>query len=167
MIFPLFPHKNVMAFWSEIQDGRLSPHLENLFLASSPELQDQLTCYLVGNIGVTCRYKIAQIVQFENPKWPPWPPSWKFYFLLLLSQKASWLETCCESSGWLVNKKLLKWFWSEIQDGHHGCYLVDLFCASSPEPKGQLTRNLVESIRVTSRSKVAKIIPIRSQRWSP
>ena len=40
----------------------------------------------------------------------------------------------------------------EIQDGSHGgshgCHLENLIFASSPEPKGQLTRNLV-SIRVT------------------
>ena len=39
--------------------------------------------------------------------------------------------------------------------------------ASSPELKGQLTWNLVGSIRVASRSKIAKIVPIRNQRWPP
>ena len=44
-----------------------------------------------------------------------------------------------------------------IQDGCHGSHLENLFF-SSPEPKGKLTRNLVGSIRVTCRSKIAKII---------
>ena len=37
--------------------------------------------------------------------------------------------------------------------GRCGGHLENLFFASSPEPKGQLTRNLVGSIRVTCRSK--------------
>ena len=39
--------------------------------------------------------------------------------------------------------------------------------ASSPELKGQLTRNLVGSIRVTHRSKIAKIVPIVNPSWLP
>ena len=38
--------------------------------------------------------------------------------------------------------------------------VATLFQTSSPEPKGQLTRNLIGSIRVTCRSKIAKIILI-------
>ena len=45
--------------------------------------------------------------------------------------------------------------------------LENLFFASSPEPKGQLTPNLLGSIRVTCRSKVAKIVPIGNPRWPP
>ena len=36
-----------------------------------------------------------------------------------------------------------------------------------PEPKRKLTRNFAESIEVTCRSKVAKIVLIRNQRWPP
>ena len=39
--------------------------------------------------------------------------------------------------------------------------------ASSFEPKGQLTRNLVGSIGVTRRSKIAKILPIVNPSWPP
>ena len=35
---------------------------------------------------------------------------------------------------------------SEIQDGRHGSHLENLFFSSSPEPKGQLTRNLVGAV---------------------
>ena len=45
--------------------------------------------------------------------------------------------------------------------------LENLFFASSPEPKGQLTRNLVGSIGVTRRSKIAKIVPIVNPSWPP
>ena len=37
------------------------------------------------------------------------------------------------------DQKLLKSFQSEIQDGRHGGRLENLFFASCPEPKGQLT----------------------------
>ena len=57
----------------------------------------------------------------------------KIYFsLFLLNPNASWLE------------KYLKSFGSEVQDGR---YLENLFYTSSPEPNGQLTPNLVGSIR--------------------
>ena len=49
-----------------------------------------------------------------------------------------------------VDKKELKLFRSEIQDGLYGRYLGKLFCAS-PERKGHLTQSLVESIGVTCR----------------
>ena len=67
----------------------------------------------------------------------------------------------------LVDKKKLKSFWSEIQDGHHGSHLENLFFASSPEPKGQLTPNMLGSIGVTCRSKIAKIVPIGNPSWPP
>ena len=49
----------------------------------------------------------------------------------------------------------------------HGSHLENLFFASSPELKGQLTRNLVGSIGVTRRSKIAKIVPIVNPSWLP
>ena len=62
-----------------------------------------------------------------------------------------------------VDQKLLKSFRSEIQDGRHGRHLENIFFASSPEPKGQLTPNWLGSIGVTCRSKIAKIVPIGNQ----
>ena len=44
---------------------------------------------------------------------------------------------------------------------------INLFFASSPEPKGQLTPNLLGSIGVTCRSKMAKIVLIGNPRWPP
>ena len=41
------------------------------------------------------------------------------------------------------------------------------FLASSPKPKSQLTPNMVGSIGVTYRSKIAKIAPIGNPRWPP
>ena len=51
------------------------------------------------------------------------------------------------------------------QDGHHGGHLENLFFASSPEPKGHLTWNVVGSIWMTCRLKIAKIVSIRNPRW--
>ena len=48
----------------------------------------------------------------------------------------------------LVDQKQLKSFRSEILDGFE-----NLFFASTPESKGQSTRNLVGSIEVTGRAK--------------
>ena len=67
------------SFRSEIQDGSHGRHLENLFF-TSPEPKDQLTWNLVGSIKVTCRSKLAKIIQIWNPRWQPWPPSWKSIF---------------------------------------------------------------------------------------
>ena len=77
---------------SEIQDGRHVRHLENLFFASSPEPKGQLTPNLLGSIRVTCRSKIAKIVPIWNPRWPPWPPSWKSIFRFF-----SWTERPIDS----------------------------------------------------------------------
>ena len=41
------------------------------------------------------------------------------------------------------------------------------FFASSPEPKSQLTPNMAGSIRVTYRSKIAKVVPVGDPRWPP
>ena len=54
-----------------------------------------------------------------------------------------------------------------IGHGRHGSHLENLFFASSPEPKGQLTPNLLGSIGVTCRFKIAKIVPIGNPRWPP
>ena len=54
-----------------------------------------------------------------------------------------------------------------MSDGRHGSRLENLFFSSSPEPKGQLTPNLVGSIGVTCRSKIAKIMPIIKPGWAP
>ena len=54
-----------------------------------------------------------------------------------------------------------------MQDGRHGSHLENQFFASSPELKSQLTRNLVGSIGVTRRSKIAKIVPIVNPSWLP
>ena len=51
-------------FQLEIQDGQL----ENLFFASAPEQNDQLTPNLVGSIWVTCRSKTAKIVAINEPR---------------------------------------------------------------------------------------------------
>ena len=63
--------------------------------------------------------------------------------------------------------KIAKIVQSDIQDDRHGSHLENLFFASSPELKGQLTRNLVGSIGVTCRSKIAKIVPIVNPSWLP
>ena len=69
--------------------------------------------------------------------------------------------------GDLYIKKKQKSFRSEIQDGRYGGHLGNLSFASSPERKGHLTQNLVESIGVTCRSKIVKIVPIGNPRWPP
>ena len=173
--------KIAKSFQPEIQDGCHGGHLKNLFFASSPELKCQFTWNLVGSMGMTNqKCKMAAMLAVL-----------KIYFsLLLLNRKLNWLETWKEESGWLVSnnsswmleqidsqlgrnhreevdQKELKSFQSEIQDGHHGGHLENLFFASSPEPKGQLTWNLVGSIGETCRSKIVKIVPIWNPSWPP
>ena len=69
---------------------------------------------------MTCRSKISKIVLIRNPGWPP-----QIYFeLLLLSQKANWLETWYDVSGQLVvKKKRAKLLHSEI---HNSCMVAIL-----------------------------------------
>ena len=78
--------------WSRWMSTRHGRNLENLFFASSPEPKGQLTQNLLGSIRVTCRSKIAKIVPIGNPRWPPWPPSWKSIFRFF-----SWTERPIDS----------------------------------------------------------------------
>ena len=78
------------------------------FCASSPKPKDSFTQPLVGSIWLTCRSTIAKFVLIGNPIRP---------LFELLNRKATRLETWREVSRWLVDLKLLKSFWSEIQDG--------------------------------------------------
>ena len=72
-----------------------------------------------------------------------------------------------DSIGVTCSSKKLKSFRSEIQDGRHGRQIENLLFASSPEPKSQLTPNLLGSIGMTCRSKIAKIVPIGNPRCPP
>ena len=86
-----------------------------------------------------------------------------------LTQNTYLLQRMCPNSEMKEpgrsKKKKAKIFLSEIQDGRHGSHSKNLSFASSPEPKGQLTWNLVRFIEVTYRSKVAKIVSIGNTRW--
>ena len=142
------------------------PSWKSIFASSEPK--SQLTPNLVRSIGVTCRSKIAKIVPIGNPRWLPWLPSWKaailkIYFSLLLNRKAKlarkhWGD-CRSKIAKIVPIGNPRWPpWQHLEN---------LFFASFPEPKGQLTSNLLGSIGVTCRSKIAKIMPIWNPRWPP
>ena len=45
--------------------------------------------------------------------------------------------------------------------------ILKIYFFASPKPKNQLTLNMVGSIRVTYRSKIAKIVPVGNPRWPP
>ena len=108
-----------------------------------------------------------------------WPPFENIFFAsspLLLNRKANWLEIWQEASGWLEDQQeghhgsiSLTWIMLYIASIANRdavlkvivtltmtfsltVILQNLFWASSPEQKGQLTRNLVGSIWVTCRS---------------
>ena len=64
--------------------------------------------------------------------------------------------------------KIIKSFLMEIKNGclgRYGRHFENVFFSSSNEPKGQLACNLLEIIRVTCRSEIAKIIPNGNPRW--
>ena len=56
-------------------------------------------------------------------------------------------------------------FLFEIQDVRYRGQLGNLFYPSSPEEKGQFTRNLVGNIGAPYGLKVTKIVPIENPRW--
>ena len=117
---------------------------------SSPEPTGQLTGNLVDSFGATWRSKIAQIVPIRNQRW--WP-SWKFISSFFIwterpfdSKFGAGIGATCRSKivkivpirnpRWLPWQPSWKLFWTS-------------------ELKGQLTWNLVESIRASCRAKVA------------
>ena len=92
--------------------------------------------------------------------------SWKSIFRFFSWTKRPFdLKLGRQLRGQLVDKKQLKSLRLEIQDGRHSWHLEHLCFASSPEQKEQLTWNLVCSIGVTFRSKIAKIILMGNPRW--
>ena len=54
-----------------------------------------------------------------------------------------------------------------VTKSYHGRHRENLFCASSPEPKGQLCRNLVGTIGPIYRSIIDKMVPTGNLRWPP
>ena len=73
--------------------NRNGRHLENLFCASYPEPQGQLTWNLVGSIMLNCRSNIDKIVSIRNPRWMPRLSSWKSILKFFsLTQNAKWLQ---------------------------------------------------------------------------
>ena len=89
---------------------------------------------------MTCRSKIAKIVPIENHG-----GRLKNLFFASPDPKGQLTQTGVGSFGVNFRSKIDKK--KKIQDDHH------LFLASSDELKGQSTRNLIESIGVTVRSK--------------
>ena len=61
----------------------------------------------------------------------------------------------------------LKSCWLEIKNGHHSCNFENRFLTSAPEPFGHLRWKLHFSNRMTCRSKVYKILPLRLPRLPP
>ena len=137
------------------------------------------------------------MLSIGNPRWPPpWRLSWKSILLFF-----SWTERPIYSklgSKYLGNLQIKnsKFRYDQkskiaqiVTIGYRKYrHLENLFCASSPGPKGQLTRSLVENIGqpswkfelkaqltrnlignigATCRSKLTKIVPIGNPIWSP
>ena len=81
------------------------------------------------------------------------------FWPLLLNHWVIWFETYIVATEWLIDQKVIKFCWSEIQDGCHSCHLENQFFELSCRP---LSWKLHCGNRMTSRSKIAKIVPIRS-----
>ena len=105
---------------------------------SSPEPKGQLTRNFVGNIKEKSRSNVALIFLLEIQD----------------GHNGGYLE---HNGGYLEhNGGYLK---------HNGGYLEHIFCPLSPEPKGQMTRNLMGSFIVTCKQKVTKIVPTGNPGW--
>ena len=114
----------------------------------------------LDHVWVTCRSKIAKIVQIGNPRWPPYWPSWKSTFHLFSWNLEGILRVTSRSR---IDKKVPigtpRWPpWWQFEN---------VFYASSPEQKGQLTQNLIGSIGMTFKSKKGKVVQTRNPRWPP
>ena len=105
------------SFRSDLQHGRQSGHLETLQMTSAPELYVGLSWNVVGSIGKTWRFRIAKIVPFRYPNWPPRRPSWNSSNDIF-SQTVCWIEPKLNGRQCIDrDSELLKSFWSDIQDG--------------------------------------------------
>ena len=124
--------------------NKMAAILKVIFLTSS-ELKGQLTQNLGGSIEGTCRPKIAKVITIGNPRWPPWFPSWKFVLNFFSGTKRpiDWklvgnIKVTCKS-------KIAKTFPIRNPRWPPQPHLENLFWTFSPEPKGQLTQNVIGS----------------------
>ena len=117
------------------------------------------------SITVTHRFRIAKVVPFQYPRWPPRQPSWNFSNDISSKSISHWAETLWEALERHRDSELLRLFCSDIQDGRHGGHLEILQTTSPPKPKVGLSQNLMGSITVTQRFRIAKIAPFRYPRW--
>ena len=143
----------------------MRPSWKSIF-ASSPKPKGQLTLNLVGSKGATYISKVAKIIQIRNPM----AAIFKNLFWTSIERIGQLTQNLLGNIGatCTVNQKKLKSFQSKIQDGHHNLHLENRFWTSFLEPKGQLTWNLVGSIRAfTCRSVVAEIVLIGNLKWPP
>ena len=99
-----------------------------------------------------CRSNIAKIVPIGNPRW-----SENLFF-----SSSPKLKKPVDIGLTYKSKKSYN-----LSDLKSKMAAILKICFLSPESKGLLTLNLVESIGVTCRSKIAKIIPIGNPRWPP
>ena len=166
-----------------------------MFCAYAPEQNSQSTQNLEGSIRATCRSKEAKIVQIGNPRWwPPWKFFWASYpepkgqltfneysfytpgptdsklgrkYQGNIDKKKAEIAPIRNQKMATMDKKKAEIVpvgnprWPLWPQSRH------LFWSSSPEQKGQLTRNFVENIGLTCRSKIAEIILIGNPRCPP
>ena len=101
-------------FCSDVQDGYHGSHLENLQITSATERKVWLSLNM-GGIGVLWKFRIAKILLFQCPRWPPsWNASNHFS-----SQTVSQVELM-GGIGVTWRFRIAESYSSNIQDGSHG-----------------------------------------------
>ena len=114
-----------------IHDGRYSSHLEDLQLSAyavvnwpwsvrHPYVRQQLFIFDISIRIISMMAAMAAILKVFN-------------CYLFPNRKSGGAETWWKALGQYGDFELLKWFRSDIQDGHHGSHLENLQITSAPE----------------------------------
>ena len=86
---------------------------------------------------------------------------------LLPNLKSDGAETWLKAFGQHGDLELLKWFRSDIQDGHHGSHRENLQITSAAECLVWLSLNLMGGIRVLWKFRIAKTVLFQYPRCAP
>ena len=90
-----------------------------------------------------------------------------FICYLLPNSKSDGAEPWWKASGWDGDLELLKWFHSDIQDGHHGSHLENLQNHICLRMEVWLSLNKMGGIGMLQKFRIAKIILFQCPRWLP
>ena len=151
----------------DIHDGRHSSHLENLLLLAHLELCSRSAYAMVypSSLCPSVTFHIFDIaIRIVSIITVMAAILKVFNCYLIPNSKSDRVETLWKASGQHGDLELLKWFRSNIQEGHYASHLKNLQITSATERLVWLSLNMRRDIGVFWKFRIAKIVLFQ---WPP